>query len=207
MIKSVPTRLHLDPLVCSTATPPAAHRRALRQRLLSVRETFAAGPRGEQAREALAGHLAAVLATLEPQSLGVYWPIRSEFNPAHALQRDPALAALRLAMPYCRREPREMHFRVWDGAPPGVRDECNIPASDGPVVVPDVVLAPCVGYTRSGYRLGYGGGYFDRWLAANRHVSAVGLSWTLCEIDESELAPQPYDIPLTLVVTESGVVG
>jgi 5,10-methenyltetrahydrofolate synthetase len=181
-------------------------RRVLRQQLLGVRQTFGEGPAGGRATEALAAHLAHALMALEPRCLGVYWPIRSEFNPRQALDAHPRLAALALAMPYCRREPREMHFRAWDGAPPRVRDECNIPASDGPEVVPDVVLAPCVGYTRSGYRLGYGGGYFDRFLAAHPHVRTVGLGWTVCEIDDATLAPQPYDIPLTLVVTEKGTI-
>ena len=72
--------------------------------------------------------------------------------------------------------------------------------------MPDVVLAPCVGYTASGYRLGYGGGYFDRWLAAHPHVTAVGVAWALGEIAEAQLAPAPHDMPLMLVVTERGVV-
>jgi 5-formyltetrahydrofolate cyclo-ligase len=210
MIKSVPTRLHVDSLVSSTpdlARSPDAHRRALRQRLLAARAAFGEGPRGEAAAAALAEHLADVLVKLEPRCLGVYWPIRAEFNPRRALERDPSLRMLPLAMPYCRRDPREMHFRMWDGEPPRERDECNIPASDGAVVVPDVVLAPCVGYTRSGFRLGYGGGYFDRWLSGQPHVCAVGLAWSACEIGDSDLEPQPYDIPLTVIVTEAGVVG
>ena len=69
--------------------------------------------------------------------------------------------------------------------------------------VPGIVMAFAAGGTAIALRHDR----FDRWLAANRHVSAVGLAWSPCEIDESELAPQPYDIPLTLVVTENGVVG
>jgi len=74
-------------------------------------------------------------------------------------------------------------------------------------VVPDVVLVPCLGYTASGFRLGYGGGYFDRWLAAHPQVTAVGVAWSACEIDEAELKPQPHDQRLMLVVTEQGVIG
>ena len=189
---------------------PDPARQALRQRLLAARAQFVAGPQGAAAADALARGLAAVLARLEPDCLGVYWPVRSEFNAALAL--DVAAAASGrsppwpLALPWCRREPREMHFRRWDGRPPAARDECRIPASEGAPVVPDVVLAPCVGYTASGYRLGYGGGYFDRWLAAHPHVTAVGVAWSLGEIAEAELAPAAHDMPLMLVVTERGVV-
>lgn len=73
-------------------------------------------------------------------------------------------------------------------------------------MIPDVVLVPCVGFTRSGYRLGYGGGFFDRWLAANPHATAVGIAWSLAEIDESQLVPEAHDRPLAMVVTERGVV-
>lgn len=177
----------------------------MRRRLLAQREAAAAEFGGLE--DALARRLADVLATLEPACLGVYWPMRAEFDPARLRGRLPALDAVPRALPYCRREPREMHFRAWDGAVPTVTDECRIPASDGRVVVPDVVLAPCVGYTRGGYRLGYGGGYFDRWLAAHPHATAVGVAWSQSEVDAGELVPQPHDRPLAVIVTERGVVG
>jgi len=65
---------------------------------------------------------------------------------------------------------------------------------------------PCVGFTQSGYRLGYGGGYFDRWLTANPHVTAVGVAWSVARVSEPDFAAQPHDQPLALVVTELGVV-
>jgi len=74
------------------------------------------------------------------------------------------------------------------------------------MLVPDVVLVPCVAYTRSGLRLGYGGGYFDRWLAAHPHVTSIGVAWTACEISDAEFAVQPHDQGLSLVVTQDGVV-
>ncbi len=99
-----------------------------------------------------------------------------------------------------------MHYRLWNREPPTLLDECRIPACEGAPVVPDVVLVPCVGFTREGYRLGYGGGYFDRWLAAHPHVTAVGVAWSVAEIDTSSFAAEAHDRPLTLVVTERGVV-
>jgi 5,10-methenyltetrahydrofolate synthetase len=99
-----------------------------------------------------------------------------------------------------------MHYRLWDGATPTLQDEWRIATSNGAPVTPDVVLVPCVGFTRSGYRLGYGGGYFDRWLAAHPHVTTVGVAWAVGEISEAEFAAEPHDLPLTVIVTERGVV-
>jgi 5-formyltetrahydrofolate cyclo-ligase len=99
-----------------------------------------------------------------------------------------------------------MHYRMWNRAAPGVHDECGIASSDGAPVVPDVVVVPCLGFTASGFRLGYGGGYFDRWLALHPHVTAVGAAWSVGELSVVEFAAQAHDHPLMLIVTERGVV-
>lgn len=154
----------------------------------------------------MAQALTALVARLEPECLGIYWPMRSEFNAAPLWHDDRVGTSFHIALPFAQREPRQMHYRLWDGAAPRLQDECGIAASDGAAVVPDVVLVPCVGFTRSGYRLGYGGGYFDSWLAAHPHVTAVGVAWAVSEINEAEFAAEPHDQPLTLIVTERGVV-
>ena len=71
---------------------------------------------------------------------------------------------------------------------------------------PVVVVVPCVGFTRDGYRLGYGGGYYDRWLAANGHVVAVGVAWSFAQVDATVFGAQPHAVPLALIVTEEGIV-
>jgi 5,10-methenyltetrahydrofolate synthetase len=184
---------------------PTDPRRALRERLHQVRDRFAKDE-GQAAQAALAEHLREVLVALQPERLGLYWPLRSEFNAAAACLEDHELDSVELALPYAQKSRCEMHYRQWDRATPGITDECGIPAAEGPLLVPDVVLVPCLGYTRSGYRLGYGGGYFDRWLAAHPHVTAVGIAWSATELSDEELAPQPHDQPLMLVLTERGVV-
>lgn len=100
-----------------------------------------------------------------------------------------------------------MHYRAWNRLTPTVRDECGIPSPEGPRVVPDVIVVPCLGYTKSGFRLGYGGGYYDRWLSAHPHATAIGVAWSACEIDEAEFVPEVHDLALTVVMTERGVVG
>jgi 5,10-methenyltetrahydrofolate synthetase len=182
-----------------------AARQALRRRLVAEREHFAAGPDAPAAQAALAAHLGRLLSEIEPEQLGIYWPVRGEFNPIAALDAA-ALPKLPLALPFAQRRPPAMHYRAWDGQAPGSVDECGLPApSAGLAVVPDVVLVPCVGYTASGFRLGYGGGYFDRWLADHPQVTAIGLAWAIGEIGEDAFAPQAHDQKLMLVLTERGV--
>jgi 5,10-methenyltetrahydrofolate synthetase len=188
------------PVPSSSADP----RLALRQQLLARRKTWFASAEAAQQRENIARHLATVLRELEPECLGLYWPFDCEFNAVELWQTEQSLHGSVVALPYAYKSPKRMEFRQWDGKPPELRDECGILAASGAVVVPDVVLVPCLGFTRQAYRLGYGGGYFDRWLAQHPETVAIGLAWAGGEI-EFEIAP--HDVPMTLVITEQGVVG
>ena len=181
-------------------------RKALRQTLLARRDEFVGGPQGAAANGALAKGLSSILIDLEPELLGVYWPIRSEFNAPALLAADTLLATCPLALPFACKQPVQMHYRRWNGAAPTLRDECGIFTSEGAPAVPDVVLVPCLGFTRGGFRLGYGGGYFDRWLAQHPDVTAVGVAWSVGELADTAFEPHVFDQTLTLIVTENGVV-
>jgi 5-formyltetrahydrofolate cyclo-ligase len=196
-----------DKFVKVAASPAAqpTRRQALRTRLLGERDAFVATSAFDAANDALLAALRAVLARLEPECLGLYWPVRSEFNAAAALAADPDFDKVARALPYARRAPRSMEFRRWSGSAPTLFDECGIGCADGEAVLPDVVVVPCVGFTAAGHRLGYGGGYYDRWLAANGQVVAVGVAWSFAEIDLATFAPEPHDVPLAFIVTEAGV--
>ena len=178
----------------------------LRRRLLSERERYVGSTDAARAESDLARELRGVVATLEPQCLGLYWPQRGEFNAPAALLADEKGPKTRMALPFARRTPRELHYRSWNGEAPDTLDECGIATSSGDPVVPDVVLVPCVGYTADGFRLGYGGGYFDRWLALHPDVCAIGVAWSAARLDAGELAPLPHDVPLALIVTERGAI-
>jgi len=101
----------------------------LRERLLAERMRFVACSAAVQAEADLASELRDVLADLEPQCLGLYWPQRGEFNAPVALGEHSGLGNSLRALPFARRAPPELHYRVWDGAAPTLVDECAIPTS------------------------------------------------------------------------------
>jgi 5,10-methenyltetrahydrofolate synthetase len=183
--------------------PITADRAAHRARLLAARASFVPDA---VLQLQFATHLMSVLRQLVPERLGIYSAVRSEFDAAAVCLAEHDLEDTPFALPFSSIEPRRMDFRHWDRQPLITRDGCRILAPDGPVVVPDVVLAPCVGYTASGWRLGYGGGYFDRWMAEHPHATVVGVAWSVGEIDDALWLPQPHDRMLACVVTERGVV-
>ena len=93
---------------------------------------------------------------------------------------------------------------MWDNGPAAFRDR-NIPIPESRrTVVPQAVLAPLVGFDRDCYRLGYGGGYFDRTLAALKpRPWAIGVGFELSQLET--IYPQDFDIPMDLIVTEASV--
>jgi 5,10-methenyltetrahydrofolate synthetase len=168
--------------------------------LLARRRDWLATPAAHAAEATLAARLREVLEQLEPLSLGLYWPLAGEFNAAASLARE---AGVQWSLPFAWKSPRRMEFRAWQDGAVLAPDECGIASAPGAMLVPEVVLVPCVGFTREGYRLGYGGGYFDRWLAEHPGVTSVGLAWSVGEV---AFAVEPHDQPLTIILTEGEVI-
>jgi 5-formyltetrahydrofolate cyclo-ligase len=190
------------------ATPdPASPRSLLRQKLLAARKAWALTPALPRAQEQLQDRAWKVLAQLEPCCLGVYWPVAGEFNPRDLALMLKAHTGCGLALPWASRSPVEMHYRTWTGEEPDAVDECGIPSTQGKPVSPDVLLVPCVGFAAEGWRLGYGGGYFDRYLASHPDATAIGLAWDIGQIEAALLGPQSHDLPLLAVLTESAIFG
>lgn len=103
--------------------------------------------------------------------------------------------------------PACMVYRRFRGPEAPLRDEYGLPTADGAVCDPDVLLVPCVGFTEEGHRLGYGGGFFDRYRAAHPGVTAVGVAWSGSRLVAGEYLAEAHDLPLDLIVTETGVLG
>jgi 5-formyltetrahydrofolate cyclo-ligase len=190
-----------------TTIDPNQARTALRLRLLSERRAWADTPAAQLAQLKLHDSVLQLLERLEPECLGLYWPMQGEFNPRDAAMAVQAQWPCQLALPYAEKNPVQMHFRAWDGQTPTDKDACGMPSPSGKPVQPDVVLVPCLGFTDEGWRLGYGGGYFDRFLAANPDVTAIGVAWEAGRLEASDFTPQAHDLPLMAVLTESNTRG
>ncbi len=131
------------------------------------------------------------------------WPIRNEYDARHLIRRLRAGGALS-ALPVVQAAGAPLLFREWH---PGVRLErgpLDIPYPvDSAPIVPQAVLLPMNGWDAQGYRLGYGGGFFDRTLAAlAMRPLVIGISYEQARIET--IRPQPWDIPMDFVVTERG---
>jgi 5-formyltetrahydrofolate cyclo-ligase len=178
-------------------------RRSQRQRLLALRtETGPAERRlWGQAIEARLRLL------LQPQPgiiLGVYWPFRAEFDPRGLI--DWLIAAgSAVALPAVVDRKGPLEYRAWRPGETLVDGVWSIPIPEKrEVVVPQAVLAPLVGFDRECYRLGYGGGYFDRTLAAfSPRPCAIGVGFELSWMET--IHPQDFDVPMDVIVTELAV--
>jgi 5,10-methenyltetrahydrofolate synthetase len=180
----------------------ARWRKAERQRLLAGRQAIAVATRRGHA-ERIAAALDDVLGDPAARIVGCYWPIRAEPDLRPWLARVVARGGT-CALPVVVERGAPLEFHRWR---PGERLQpgfWNIPVPAVPdPVTPDFVVAPLVGFDAGCYRLGYGGGYFDRTLAGLRgRVSAVGVGYAAARL--ATIYPQWHDVPMDLVVTEEG---
>lgn len=149
-------------------------------------------------------HLAALLAPLPAQTIAFCAPFRGEFDmrPLASLLIE---RGWRCAMPVVDAADAPMRFRGWTSGCAMDVDRFGIPVpANGDTRVPGIVLLPLVAFDPQGYRLGYGGGYFDRTLAAMvPRPLAIGVGFELARVDD--IGPQSHDIRLDAVVTEAGI--
>jgi 5-formyltetrahydrofolate cyclo-ligase len=145
--------------------------------------------------------------------IGAYWPIKGEFDPLPALHRWKEDGELleesqrrRIGLPVVDREKSTLQFHAWYPGCPMEEDAYNIPKpKDTEVIVPTLLFVPCVGYGAGGYRLGYGGGFYDRTLAALQPKPfTVGLGFAQGFLPDLE--PEAHDVPLDAILNENGVV-
>lgn len=202
---------YADPLAVDPqqAQDVARWRSAERIRLLAERAALPVETR-RAAAGAIADHLDRLLATrfatIKGLTISAWWPIKAELDLRFWLAGLAARGA-RGALPLVVTRAASLMFRAWT---PDTRMErgfwsIQVPA-EGPYITPDITLAPVVGWDGAGYRLGYGGGYFDRTLAALApEPLAIGVGLNAARV--ATIYPQLHDIPMQAVVTESGIVG
>lgn len=180
-----------------------AWRRGERQRLLAARLALPPQDRGAKA-DAICEHLDGLLGPLRGVRVGVYWPIKGE--PGLRRWMDGLVDRGGVcAMPVVVKRAAPLVFRTWWPGAPMVRGEWGIPVpAEGQTVTPDVIVAPMVGFDDAGYRLGYGGGYYDRTLAAlSRKPQVVGVAYAFSAMPT--IHPLAHDVRMDCVITEKGI--
>lgn len=171
----------------------------------------------------------------EDAVIGAYWPIKGEFDPLPALYRWQEDAMLgesfepktplvpdgsvqiatesmasrsprKIGLPVVDKVHKTLTFHAWYPGCPMEEDAYGIPKpKDTEVIVPTLLFVPCVGYGPGGYRLGYGGGFYDRTLATLQpQPFTVGLGYSHGWLPE--LMPEPHDVPLDTLLNDEGVV-
>lgn len=179
----------------------ARWRKAERQRLIEARLAMPASERAARA-ERIAARLDGVVGSVSRRVVGVYWPFRGEPDLRNWTIRVAERGG-RIALPVVIRKGWPLEFRIWAPGDPLERGVWNILVpSRGPAVEPDIVVAPVVGFDGANFRLGYGGGFYDRTLAAMaRRPRTIGVGYEEARIPT--IYPQAHDIALGEIVTDA----
>ncbi|MCX6945837.1 MAG: 5-formyltetrahydrofolate cyclo-ligase [Verrucomicrobiota bacterium] len=154
--------------------------------------------------EAILGWLESGFPALRGLAVGFCWPYKGEVDPRPLIHQLRAQGS-RVALPAVIAKQQPLEFREWWPGAPMKSGALGIPVPEGtPVLVPDAVLVPPVGFCEQGWRLGYGGGYFDLTLAAlSPQPLKICIAHELARVPT--IHPQPYDVPMDFVVTEAGI--
>ncbi len=187
------------PIDPQQATDVARWRNAERSRLIALRCALPAEDRARQTA-AIGRQLDALLAGRPHHIVSVYWPIRAEPD-LRPWMHEACSRGRRVALPVATALGQALTFREWRPGAAMARGLWKIPyPADGADVAPDTVLAPLVGFDAACYRLGYGGGFFDRTLAAMvGKPLVIGLGYPQLRIPT--IFPQSHDIPMDWIVT------
>lgn len=181
-----------------------ADKAALRKSLAALRASVAA-PQKALWDAAIGARVVAWWGTANANagagSLGVYWPLRGEpdLSVAYAELAD---SGVRLALPVVLAPDAALGFAEWEPGEAMVRDRMGVavPAVLRMVHRPPALLIPCLGFNGGRYRLGYGGGFYDRTLASEPRPLTAGVAYACLQAD---FASAPHDVALDLVITEA----
>lgn len=176
---------------------------ALRQSLLAARRAI---PQPQKTRwdKAISQCLLAWLQQNRLASVAVYMPIQGEpdLTPLYETLNRQGTA---LALPVVLDKAAPLQFAAWQPGETMTKDKAGvaIPANLRIVPRPQAILVPCLGFTHERFRLGYGGGYFDRTLTEPPRPHAIGIAYNCLK---TCFPIEPHDIPLDRIITETGVV-
>ena len=186
---------------------PDEEKKQLRQ--LAAKRRKAAFDAMADAPQRIAAYHGLLSARYDTTAIAAYWPIRTEIDPI------PLLEALCQAggqgcLPVTPEEGQPLTFHHWISGSPLADGPYNTkePFASSPIILPTLILAPLLAYDANCWRLGYGGGFYDRTLAAleqaGHHADVVGIAF-----DEScvyKVPTGPYDRQLSAILTPSGLI-
>ncbi len=175
-----------------------AWRKAERERLIEARLALPADSRAAMSKR-IAEELDAAIGDVNGRTVSLYWPFRGEpdLRPWCSTVTD---RGGRIALPVVVEKARPLVFRDYRQGDRLEKGVWNIPVpADGAEVLPDIVIAPLVGFDAQNYRLGYGGGFFDRTIAAmTRKPLVIGVGYSTQRV--ATIYPQGHDIPMDRIV-------
>jgi len=139
--------------------------------------------------------------------VGGFWAVRTEPDVLASLWGWAEGRGIGVALPVALRKAAPLVFRPWSPGSPMTRDLFGLPVPAGEETVwPAVLLVPLVAFDAAGYRIGYGGGFYDRTLAAyraaGRPVTAIGVGYECTRVPDTH--PEAHDLPMDWIVTEAG---
>lgn len=153
----------------------------------------------------LAAHILAGRLPPPETAISGFWPVGDEID------IRPLLIALHarghtILLPVTPKRGLPLSFRVWTPGAPMLEERFGTwcPAPDAPEGAPDLLLVPLLAFDREGRRLGYGGGFYDRTLAALPDATAIGCAFAAQELDE--VPAGEYDRRLPMIATERGII-
>ena len=185
-----------------TAPQSALDKKALRATLAALRSQLEPAHKA-QADRVIGARVAAWWRQCAGQDevLGVYWPLRGEPDLSDTYA---ALAAqgVQLALPVVLARDAALGFAAWSPGEPMVKDSMGVavPAARRMLARPPLMLVPCLGFNAERFRLGYGGGYYDRTLEAQPRPRTAGVAYA-CQL--AHFASAAHDVALDTVITEA----
>ncbi|RPI35979.1 MAG: 5-formyltetrahydrofolate cyclo-ligase [Hyphomicrobiaceae bacterium] len=177
-------------------------RKVERKKLIGERLATPSDTRRRHADKIVAS-LEVVISEAQGLIISAYWPFRGEPDLRNFMAGVSDRGG-RCALPVVVERGKPLIFRPWSPGEPLANGIWNIPVpTTTDEVVPDIVIAPVVGFDRACYRLGYGGGFFDRTLATMKNSPRkLGVGYRQQAL--LTIHPQPNDIPMDMMITEQG---
>ena len=149
-------------------------------------------------------HLKLILENAKPCIVGSYLPFRNEF-PTQLLNDELNKLNFNMSLPCINKNDSSMTFRNYTSDSSLVPNSYGIlePSQNAEMVTPSIIIVPLVAFSLDGYRLGYGGGYYDRYIEKNlenKDLIIIGLGFSFQKYDE--LPNENHDQKLNWILTE-----